>query len=88
MIQFSPAVFNNICLFNLSVMLFMIGEPLTLEEAYTCLNKLLVSSDEETTEIYQPSSPSRRDVFFNFRLLSPVIIFFNLSENAIYANRQ
>ncbi|KAM0729005.1 Cilia and flagella-associated protein 251 [Formica fusca] len=50
-----------------------VGEPLTLEEAYTYL-KLLVPSDKETTEI-RPSSPTQRDVSLDFLFLPPRISY-------------
>ncbi|KAL6430931.1 hypothetical protein ACFW04_007015 [Cataglyphis niger] len=50
-----------------------VGEPLTMEEAYTYL-KLLVPSDKETIEI-RPSSPLQRDVSFNFLFLPPRISY-------------
>lgn len=65
----------------------MTGEPLTLEEVYTCL-KLLMPPDKETTEPQEPSSPSDGDLFFNLFFLPPVIMssICVLLKNNIHAN--
>jgi len=56
-------------------LLFVAGEPLTLEEAYTHL-ETLVSPNEEIIET-QPSL-SQRSISFNFNFLPEVTISFTL----------